>query len=147
MGGAPNTKPAGAGGPELVMATLVTPPVETDEKSSVAGDVPDAASTGVTLTFVPAGVLLTVRSALAVKLPEVATMLVTPELTPAARPWLSMRADALPLLHATDSAEAMPLTATGVDDVKVVPSPSCPATLWPQHLIEPVARMAQLCRS
>ena len=42
-------------------------------------------------------------------------------------------------------APAMPLTATAVELEVVVPLPSCPAALSPQHSTVPSVSKAQLC--
>ena len=42
-------------------------------------------------------------------------------------------------------AVVTPFTATAVDESVVVPSPSCPYELFPQHWTEPLPTIAQLC--
>ena len=41
------------------------------------------------------------------------------------------------------TADARPLTTTGIDDCVVVPFPNCPEPLAPQHLAVPFANDAQ----
>src|SRR2546428_142534 len=45
----------------------------------------------------------------------------------------------------TATAPVMPPTRTGVDELVVVPSPSCPSRFRPQHCTVPSARSAQVC--
>src|SRR5439155_5812351 len=49
----------------------------------------------------------------------------------------------MPALTAT--APVTPPTRTGVDELVVVPSPSCPSAFRPQHCTVPSARSAQVC--
>src|SRR5689334_25192156 len=45
---------------------------------------------------------------------------------------------------AIESTSVSPDTGTGVSRSKVVPSPSCPLSFWPQHLTEPPLSKAQV---
>lgn len=47
-------------------------------------------------------------------------------------------------LAVTATAVVMPLTATGDEELVVVPLPSEPSRLYPQHLIVPSASNAQV---
>src|SRR5439155_1019220 len=46
----------------------------------------------------------------------------------------------------TATAPVSPPTCTGVDELVVVPSPSCPSTFRPQHCTVPSRSSAQVCR-
>ena len=76
----------------------------------------------------------TVRVVFPLTPPEVAVIVVEPGLTPVATPFALIVATAmLPLLQTMVSAVLIPETVTGVAELVVVPFPSSPRRLCPQH--------------
>ena len=76
----------------------------------------------------------------------VAVIVAAPTLTALASPVAaSIVATAVSLLvHVTGP---LPMTATGVEELLVVPLPSCPAKFRPQHRTVPSGRRAQVCHA
>jgi hypothetical protein len=126
---------------------VTTVPLAKDSEQSVPQLIPG----GLEVTVpVPAPVRKTVRlaspttvSVVLALAPEasVAVIVVVPAPTPVARPVASMVATAVLLLV---QVTPVPLMVTGLGEFVVVPFPSCPHWLSPQHRTVPSPRSAQL---